>query len=49
MVTGVAMPTSIREVSGSRDMKMETGTRVRKAEEIPWIITGMLLLSDDCR
>ena len=42
MVIGVARPTSIREVPGSLDIKTETGILMQKAEEIPWIITGML-------
>ncbi len=42
MVIGVASPTSIREAWGSLDIKMETGILMQKAEDTPWIITGML-------
>ena len=43
VVIGVASPTRNRDVSGSRDIRMDTGIRIRNAEEIPCSITGMLL------
>jgi hypothetical protein len=43
VVMGVASPISVRDVSGSLDIKMEIGIRTRNAELIPWIMTGMLL------
>ena len=42
MVIGVARPRSVRDGLGSRDIKRETGIRTKKAEVIPWIITGRL-------
>ena len=38
----MAIPISSNDVCGSRDKRTETGIRIRKAEEMPWIITGML-------
>ena len=43
VVIGVANPTSIREVLGSFDIRIDTGIRMQKAEVIPWSMTGMLL------
>lgn len=35
VVIGVAKPTSIKDVSGSLDIKIDIGIRIQKAEEIP--------------
>lgn len=35
VVIGVASPTSVREAFGRRDMKMETGILMQKAEAMP--------------
>lgn len=42
-VNGVANPTMAREVPGSRDIRMDSGMRMQKAEVMPWIMTGMLM------
>ena len=42
-VKGVANPTMVSEVPGSRDIRMDSGMRMQKAEVMPWIMTGMLM------
>lgn len=42
VVIGVARPTIINEVSGSFDIKIDTGIRIKNADVIPCIITGIL-------
>lgn len=42
VVTGVAKPIRINDVSGSFDINIDTGILMQNSEEIPCIITGIL-------
>ena len=43
VVIGVDMPTKVRFVFGRCEKNSASGIRIRQAEVIPWIITGMLM------
>ena len=43
VVIGVDMPTKVRFVFGRCEKNSASGIRIRQAEVIPWIITGMMM------